>query len=316
MDTRFVDMAQFAHAWCDVEYAHESPSQKMDIVLPEQGEGPFPIVFFLHGGGWVGGDKRAAMSAAWLFRVLHRGYALASVNYRLASEAYWPAPVLDAKAALRCLKARADEFGIDAERIVVWGNSAGGHVANMLCATAASGLFEDKGMGAPEQTCEVKALVDLFSPSDIYQLDLADRSYNDPITLDMLAHCQIGPFVRNDATLNTPHAREMGFVPRFNEDASVVGSPICYVDATFPPALYQHGTCDHVVPYTQSTTMVRRINDVCGEGRAAFELFDNADHGAPVFKTDDNMNHLLDFFDTILFGAPRGHVPLPDVEMI
>ncbi len=115
----------------DVVYDTLSRAQKLDLYLPENGKGPFPLIFFIHGGGWFTGDKADGQESAWV-TLREKGYAVASVNYRLSSEAPHPAGIIDCKTALRYLKAHAEEYGIDAGKIAVSGDSSGGHYALML----------------------------------------------------------------------------------------------------------------------------------------------------------------------------------------
>ena len=108
--------------WSDIAYANQSETQKLDIYLPEKGSGPFPVIISIHGGAFLGGDKIAAAAE---MAGLERGYALVRVNYRLYREARFPAPVYDVKAAVRFIKANAESYYLDSDRIAVWGDSAG-----------------------------------------------------------------------------------------------------------------------------------------------------------------------------------------------
>ena len=102
-----------APTWSNVLYAETSPSQVLDLWIPETGEAPYPLVVFVHGGAFMMGDK--AMDIAHIADVLDAGYAAAGVNYRLSGEALFPAAVQDVKAAVRFLRANADEYGLDPE---------------------------------------------------------------------------------------------------------------------------------------------------------------------------------------------------------
>ena len=110
--------------------------------------GRLPVVVFLHGGGWRVGSRHTAgpgvraARAGPFERVARAGIAVASVDYRLSGEAVWPAQLHDAKAAVRWLRARAGELGIDPDRIAAWGESAGGHLAELLGLTG-----DDAGAG-------------------------------------------------------------------------------------------------------------------------------------------------------------------------
>jgi acetyl esterase/lipase len=92
------DMSQWKRCWEDVAYADQDPRQKMDIIIPDKGDGPFPLIVFVHGGGWVSGDKREN-TILGPFQAVSQGYAVAAVEYRLAPAATWPLPLYDVKAA-------------------------------------------------------------------------------------------------------------------------------------------------------------------------------------------------------------------------
>lgn len=107
----------------------------LDLYLPAKAVGRRPLLVYIHGGGWSGGDARTTGAfedfPALLARFAAQGYAVASVNYRLSQEAPFPAPVDDIRAAITWLQDRAEPYSIDPQRVAVWGNSAGGHLVAM-----------------------------------------------------------------------------------------------------------------------------------------------------------------------------------------
>ena len=117
----------------DVEYGQAGDRQlKLDIIRPKDASvSPRPAIVFIHGGGWRRGDKAGGIRRLAMFAA-SGDYFCASVGYRLTDEATWPAQIHDCKAAIRFLKAKADEYNIDPKRIGVWGTSAGGHLVSML----------------------------------------------------------------------------------------------------------------------------------------------------------------------------------------
>ena len=109
----------------DLPYANLSAAQKVDIYWPAEGNGPFPVILVIHGGAFMGGDKRDIQLTPML-EGLKRGYAVVSMNYRMSGEAIFPALVQDVRAAIRWVRANAEKFLLDPERIAAWGGSAGG----------------------------------------------------------------------------------------------------------------------------------------------------------------------------------------------
>ena len=120
------------HVVRDVAYVpHGRRSQMLDVYVPDVLTAPRPVMVWIHGGGWYSGDKSAPPGMGLLLR----GYVVASINYRLSSEALFPAQIFDCKAAIRFLRAHSREYGIDSTRIGVWGDSAGGQLAALLGTT-------------------------------------------------------------------------------------------------------------------------------------------------------------------------------------
>lgn len=128
---------------------------KLDLYLPE-GEGPFPAVLTVHGGGWTGGAKEAFRSMAQ--QLAARGFVAATVEYRLATESPFPGAVEDCKAAVRWMRANAETYRIDPDRVGAVGGSAGGHLVGMVATTANPPQFEGDG-GNPDQNSALQAAV-------------------------------------------------------------------------------------------------------------------------------------------------------------
>jgi acetyl esterase/lipase len=132
---------------------------RLDLYLPEKGAGPFPVVIWLHGGGWVRGDKANCHAAP----LVARGYAAVSVNYRFLQHAAFPAQIEDCKAAVRWLRANARKYHLDADHIAVMGASAGGHLAALLGVSGNVKELEGS-LGNTDQSSRVQAVIDLFGP--------------------------------------------------------------------------------------------------------------------------------------------------------
>jgi acetyl esterase/lipase len=267
--------------WLDVAYADQSQAQQLDIYLPDHGDGPFPIILHIHGGGFAIGDKRDIHLVPYL-RALQRGYAVVSVNYRLSAEAIFPAAVMDVKAALRWLRANSADYHLDDNRIAACGGSSGGNLAAMIALTAGVAEFEDHSQGAASYPCNVQAAVDMFGPTDFLKMD------------EQLAQNGLGPCDHNEA--QSPESRYLGAPITQIPEKVVRANPMTYLHKDMPPMLIQHGRIDHLVPVQQSIIFVEKIKEIA-PAKVEFDILEDADHADRLFETAENMNRVLAFLD-------------------
>lgn len=282
---RGLDTSNIARKWLDVPYADQSPAQKLDIYLPEEGEGPFPVIVAIHGGAFKFGDKRGPEMGAMLTG-LERGYAVVSVNYRLSGEAVWPALIHDVKAAIRWIKANAAKHRLDPNRLAVWGGSAGGHLAALVGTSAEVDELEDKSMGNPEQSSRVQAVVDWFGPIDFLTMDEQYRKSG----INGMKH----------STPNSPESELFGKPITEATELVKAASPQTYITADDPPFLIQHGTVDPLIPVQQSAEFAAALQKVLGAEKVIYEPLEGASHGGPQFSSPANVKRVLDFLDAHL----------------
>ena len=210
---------------------------KMDIAMPA-GEGPFPAVLYVHGGGWKGGDKSDGAMFATVLAA--GGYVAASANYRMIPEHKWPAQLEDIKCAIRYLRAHARELKIDPNTIGLVGHSAGGHVALMAALVDASEGFEGSG-GNADQSSRVQAVVDMSGPTD-----LRTWKYRPEI-----AKLFVKEFGGDGDQL-------LAWLLGTSDRTAVVmadASPVTHANAGDPPVLILHGDMDPVVPIEQARVL-------------------------------------------------------------
>lgn len=279
------DVSHVRRKWLDLVYADISPTQKVDIYLPETGDGPFPLLFYTHGGAFAIGNKRDIHVLSYL-PALEKGYAVVSVGYRLSGEAVFPAAVQDAKAALRWLRANGQEYGLDAGRVAACGGSAGANLAAMMCVTAGVEMFEDRGLGNTGRSTEVQAGIDWFGPTDFLAMD---RQFS---------ASGLGPCDHGEP--ESPESRYLGARISDVPDKVALANPMTYVHEGMAPILIQHGRLDSQVPVQQSIEFARIIQEKVGPERFELDLFDNAGHDDPVFSSPENLERVFAFLDRYL----------------
>ncbi len=228
--------------------ADGSPAQVLDLWVPTDGDGPFPLVVFIHGGGWVEGDKQNVDSKRR--PLLDAGFAVASIDYRFSDEARFPAAVQDAKAAIRWLRAGASRFDVDPDRIAVWGESAGAHLATMLGVTGDQAtLFDDPALGEPDTSSAVQAVVDWFGPVDLLQMQQQER--DDAVCPDPYDHDADDSF----------ESKWLGAPLQGDIDVAELADPITWIPSAtvLPPFSIAHGDDDCVVDVGQSRLLAEAL---------------------------------------------------------
>jgi acetyl esterase/lipase len=279
------DVSHIRRKWLDIAYANTSQAQKLDLYLPEEGDGPFPVIVHIHGGGFAIGEKRD-IHLLPLLRGLQRGYAVASVNYRLSGEGVFPAGLQDVKAAIRWLRANSERYQLDGERIVAWGGSSGGNLAAMVCLTANVVELEDLCLGYAEVPCHVQAAVDWFGPTDFLKMD------------EQLADSGLGFADHSEA--DSPESRYLGAKITEIPERVRRANPMTYIHADMPPILIQHGRLDPMVPVQQSIIFAQKLEQMVGLDRFEFDILERAEHGGPLFESEENLDRVFRFIDRYL----------------
>jgi acetyl esterase/lipase len=263
----------------DLAYASASASERLDLYLPS-GSGPFPVIVFIHGGAFKMGDKADGQESAALTAVA-KGYAVASVNYRLSGEAIFPAAVNDVKAAIRYLRANASTYYLDANKFVAWGDSAGGYLAAIVGTSGEVTYLEDDSLGNADQSDAVQAVIDWFGPVDFGTMD-AEFSASGT-----------GPATHGAAS--SPESAFLGTAVSGAPDLVKKANPTTYITTDDPAFLIEHGTSDSNVPVEQSKNFAAALAKVLGSDKVTLRLLDGARHGDPAFSASENMTVVFDW---------------------
>jgi acetyl esterase/lipase len=226
----------------------------LDLYIPPKLDGKKPAVLFVHGGGFIQGHSRMMGAEkdfpARLAALAAKGYVVASMAYRLAPKSRFPAQVRDAKAAVAWLRIHSEEYGIDPQRIAIWGSSAGGMIAASVGTSCAVPDLEPEG-GNNGDNC-VQAVADWFGPTTVDS--------------DRLSAIYLGCL----ASLNC------------DADRMKAASPISRISPGDPPVQILHGNSDEIVPLAQSKAFEEALHAAGVE--VEFRVVEGAGHG---LRADD-----------------------------
>ena len=252
----------------DIEFANpDNQHLQVNLAQPKDGQGPFPAVVCIHGGGFRAG-KREGYDKLLLTLAQH-GYVAISVTYRLAPAYQFPAAVHDCKAAIRWLRANAARYHVDPAHIGAMGGSAGGHLAQFLGVTAGVPQFE--GEGHLEQSSAVSCVVNFFGPSDF------TKSYDKSVDAKEVLPLFLG------GDLSTKRKEH------------IIASPLYWVTPNAAPTLCLHGTADEYVAYEQAIWIVDKLKAAAVE--AELIGFEGAGHGLKGVPPEKTEGLMLTFFD-------------------
>lgn len=250
----------------DIEYGRVGEtSLKLDLHRP-QAASP-PLVVYVHGGAWRAGSK----SDVPIAKLLDHGFAIASVDYRLSTQARFPAQVHDIKAAIRFLRANAAVLHIDAERIAIVGSSAGGHLAALVGVTNDHKKLEGLVGDHLDRSSAVQAIVSLYGASNLQSI--------------------LGQSTEFGLTVRIPALKLLlGDVPDAVPDLAKLASPVAHLDSKDPPLLLIHGDADPQMPPQQSAELEKAY-----PGSVTYITLPGSKHGGPEFYDDERTALMVDF---------------------
>lgn len=255
----------------------EGRELKLDLAQPADRSAPRPAIVAIHGGAWRAGDKSDLRNL--LVEFAEAGYVAISPEYRFCPEHTFPAQIHDVKAAVRWLRANADTYGVDPDRLGAVGFSAGGHLALLLGLTDVGDDLEG-AVAEDAPASNVQAVVNFFGPTDLLADDLP----------------MISIPLRNDFIGGTPEEKP---------EATAAASPISHVSKGDAPILVFQGTADPLIPTSQAITLASAMAEAGVPGRV--ELIIGAGHGVSGPELPRTKEATFEFFDLHL--KSEGAVP-------
>ncbi|MBK7749817.1 MAG: alpha/beta hydrolase [Candidatus Obscuribacter sp.] len=214
-------------------------AHQISIYTPPASSAKAPLIIYVHGGSWLSRPKSAP---TWVSSFVKNGFAVAVVHYRLSSEGIFPAQIEDLNTCLRWVKTNASKFNIDANRIGLWGSSAGGHLVSLM-GTSANNAALDLGLGDKSISKNVQAVCDFCGPSDLVALGSQMQPGQEWDTVSPAA----------------PLSMLLGGQATTRSALALQASPTTYVSANNPPFLIVHGAMDTIVPTSQSQELADKL---------------------------------------------------------
>lgn len=244
--------------------------QILDLYLPKNSDRrPVPLIVYVHGGGWLAGDKtELTMNSGWQ-TYLSEGFAIASIDYTLSGTAIFPQQIYDVKASIRYLRANAAKYHVNGDEIGLWGESGGGQLVALAGASCGvSSLEGHEGVSDRVSSC-VQAVVDGFGPTDFLQMD---------------AHLYNSSSLQHNPP-SSPESRYVGCtsgLPACAPSTVERANPITYLTSStkVPPFLIIHGDADTLVPIWESQILFSALNSVCAD--ATFYTMHGLGHGTAI----------------------------------
>ena len=317
-----------------VPYALESDAEYLDLYVPYSEEKP-PLFVLVHGGGFITNDSQSRQAKRMYRYFRDCGFACASVNYRLAQEAGFPAALLDVKAAVRFLRAHEDEYGYDASHIAIWGESAGGYLATMAAITnddefmelsyigqesrvvdgfdmgtagnngSADGFDMSKGLddGASDAgtfvSAKVDVLIDYYGHTEMVEQHDDWKTLKYPqIVIDIGNSWENSVDYGEYEDLHSYFLRQ--HIKDLSDDEIEKLNPYYYIDENFgdgddPAVWITHGDCDITVPYLMSERFYDALSMKLPEDKLVFNLVPDMGHASDPLYSDEELARICDF---------------------
>jgi acetyl esterase/lipase len=249
--------------------------QNFDLYTLIGAKKPMPLIVWIHGGGWTGGQK------SWIevFHLVQQGYAIASIDYRTSADAVFPAQVRDCNEAIYFLCKNAAKYGFDTSKIVIGGGSAGGHLSALIGTSSNNHVSEFYNDMDKEDKVHIRAVIDFYGPSDL------NAVHGKASSIDYDSDSSVFTKLLGAQTLERP-------------DLAAIASPATYIDKNDPPFLIIHGDMDTVVPFWESRLFYSRLK-LAGVNATLIKV-PGGGHTGPPFIKPDIQQKVTAFLDEVL----------------
>ncbi|MBR4471807.1 MAG: alpha/beta hydrolase [Erysipelotrichaceae bacterium] len=258
------DLTGDALTYMDIPYQEYSEKNRLDIHLPLKGERPYPAIIYIHGGGLMRGDKTRYNNV--LYQAFQYGYAVICVNYRLSDEAAFPSMAYDVSDAIRYIKVHADEYGIDPEKLILWGETHGAYLACLMGVYGGKGIYDNPESPYQEVNSGVAGVIDYWSFRDF------ESSY-----LRSLKQKEEDP---DAAILEEMIFHKQG--KQLEEEIRKYPCPVEGINGSEPPFYVLHSEFDENVPREDSIELYEALKEAGDE--AYFEVVPNTQHSLANYK--------------------------------
>lgn len=264
--------------YTNIPYCGENSTdaQKLHIVLPAEGEGPFPVIISVHGGAWCSGNtsKKMEVSATQnaAFAGLVRGYAVVCVDYSIKNKdnpVAFPLQMQEIRTAVRFIRSVADQYSLDSEHICLMGESAGGMLACMAAFTEGETYYDNPDLGSMDYSAAVQAVIAQYPASRMSKNDMTARLFDtdaDSLTDEMIQSITV----------------------------------LDHIDENDPPVFIEHGTADTTIDYADSIALYDALT-ASGVKNCELHLYEGFEHATAWFQSDYVTQQHLNWLDN-LFG--------------
>ena len=249
----------------------------LDIYLPNEGDGPFPVIIDIFGGGWCYGHKSSHKLVPAL-NLLKRGFAVVSINYSLSYQQPFPVQIYEVKAAIRFIRKYAAQYHLNGDKIALLGESAGAHLAAVSACSSAAGQLVDPSWPNMDVSDEVQAVIAVYCPvhfglmKELFAVE--EQAWG------------LGTVIEEYGEEDSMESLLLGGAPKNKPEMVAAANPCTYINEKCPPFLFLHGDQDQVEPVVGAMMFAARIMAATTLDNVQFQIVKGAHHNILDFEEE------------------------------